>query len=189
MNLAPLAGKKTYIAALLAILGAVLGGLDGDLTWPQSFELIVPAVLGLTLRHGISSSALSLAAALAASVAKAAADPDKQTSVAPELRSGPTTTAALLLAICLGATSLAACSAAQLQQAGEDAQQAQQTVATAQVIGSDVACTAQAGINLAGAAFAAAGDAGDAATLSLASKVTGSLCTGLAVGTPLVPAN
>jgi hypothetical protein len=101
MNLAPLAGKKTYIAAFLALSGALLGGLDGDLTWPQSFDIIVPAVLGLTIRHGISTSALSLAASLAASIAKAASDAGK-------------TIAVLLLVLGLGGAVLTACTPAEI---------------------------------------------------------------------------
>lgn len=104
MTLAPLAGRKTYIAAFLAIIGAVLGGLDGDLTWPQSFDITVPALIGVTIRHGISTSALSLAASFAASIAKAASDPGNKTS-------------AVLLALCLGATTLGACTAAQISAA------------------------------------------------------------------------
>ncbi len=65
MNLTPLKGYKTYVAAALAIAGAASGAADGDITWIQAIQLIVPAVLGMTLRHGISTHAASMLRAVA----------------------------------------------------------------------------------------------------------------------------
>jgi len=50
-------GYKTYITGALAILGAVGGYLDGDLTLVAALNIAVPAMLALTLRHGISNQA------------------------------------------------------------------------------------------------------------------------------------
>lgn len=49
-----LKGKKTYIVAAIAVLTALAGYLAGDLTIPQAGQAILTAVLGATLRHGIS---------------------------------------------------------------------------------------------------------------------------------------
>lgn len=48
-----LAGKKTYIVAVMAILGAVSAHLTGDLAMNDMIQLIVTAVLGATVRNGI----------------------------------------------------------------------------------------------------------------------------------------
>lgn len=50
-----LSGYKTYIAGSLAILGAIGGFLDGDLLLPAALQIIVPAILAMTLRHGIAT--------------------------------------------------------------------------------------------------------------------------------------
>ncbi len=55
--MAVLSGYKTYIAGGLTILGAVLGVLDGDLTLQAALPVIVPAILAMTVRHGIATSA------------------------------------------------------------------------------------------------------------------------------------
>lgn len=70
--LAPLAGYKTYIAAVLAVAGALAGALDGDMTWQQASAIIVPAVIGAALRHGLSSSVAGLLSAVLDAAAKAA---------------------------------------------------------------------------------------------------------------------
>tara|TARA_R110000822_G_scaffold18434_3_gene60942 strand:- start:619 stop:777 length:159 start_codon:yes stop_codon:yes gene_type:complete len=49
-----LKGKKTYIVAVIAVLTAIASYLTGDLTIPQAGQAILTAVLGATLRHGIS---------------------------------------------------------------------------------------------------------------------------------------
>jgi hypothetical protein len=70
--LAPLAGYKTYIAAVLAVAGALASALDGDMTWQQASAVIVPAIIGAALRHGLSTSVASLISAVADALAKAA---------------------------------------------------------------------------------------------------------------------
>jgi len=67
-----IAGYKTYIAAVLAVLGALSGALDGDMTWQQSAAVVVPAVIGAALRHGLSTSIAALISAIVDSLAKAA---------------------------------------------------------------------------------------------------------------------
>lgn len=52
-----LTGKKTYIAALATILGAVAAALSETMTWGDALALIVPAVLGMTLRAGVTAEA------------------------------------------------------------------------------------------------------------------------------------
>ncbi|HJW41374.1 MAG TPA: hypothetical protein VJ476_09135 [Rhizomicrobium sp.] len=51
-----LSGYKTYIVASLAVLGALGGWLDGDLTLLAALNLAVPALLAMTVRHGIAST-------------------------------------------------------------------------------------------------------------------------------------
>ncbi len=52
-----LSGYKTYIVAALAVLGAIGGFLDGDLTLQAAIQLGVTGILGATLRGGIASTA------------------------------------------------------------------------------------------------------------------------------------
>jgi hypothetical protein len=49
-----LRGKKTYVAALLAVIGAGAGYATGEATAAQAAQMAVTAVLAATLRHGIS---------------------------------------------------------------------------------------------------------------------------------------
>ena len=51
-----LSGYKTYVVAALAVIGAVASYLVGDSTLQQALQLIIPAVLGVTIRHGISNA-------------------------------------------------------------------------------------------------------------------------------------
>jgi hypothetical protein len=51
-----LSGKKTYIVAGLGILGAVASYLTGDTTPQQTGQLILTAVLSMTIRHGVANS-------------------------------------------------------------------------------------------------------------------------------------
>lgn len=51
-----LSGYKTYIVAGLAIIGAVAGYLDGDFGKVAAGQAILTAVLGITLRAGISKA-------------------------------------------------------------------------------------------------------------------------------------
>ncbi len=47
-------GYKTYLIALLTIVAAVLGCMTDQLTFELAVEMIIPAVLAATLRHGIA---------------------------------------------------------------------------------------------------------------------------------------
>jgi hypothetical protein len=49
-------GYKTYVVAALAVLGALGGWLDGDMTLVAALNLAVPALLAMTVRHGIAST-------------------------------------------------------------------------------------------------------------------------------------
>lgn len=48
-----LRGKKTYITALLAVIGAGAAYAVGDVTGAQAAQTAITAVLAATLRHGM----------------------------------------------------------------------------------------------------------------------------------------
>lgn len=48
-----LAGKKTYVTAIVAILGAVGAYLTGDLSLIEMIQVAVPAVMAACVRNGI----------------------------------------------------------------------------------------------------------------------------------------
>lgn len=48
-----LKGKKTYIAALLTVLGAGAGYATGDATAMQAIQMAITAILAATLRNGL----------------------------------------------------------------------------------------------------------------------------------------
>jgi hypothetical protein len=48
-----LAGKKTYITAILGILGALGGHLTGDIDVANTAQLILTSILGMTIRNSI----------------------------------------------------------------------------------------------------------------------------------------
>jgi VIT1/CCC1 family predicted Fe2+/Mn2+ transporter len=48
-----LRGRKTYVAAALAVLGAGAGYVTGDATAAQAAQMVLTAVLGATLRNSI----------------------------------------------------------------------------------------------------------------------------------------
>ncbi len=52
-----LSGYKTYLAGALTILGAIGGFLTGTLPVEQAVNLVVPAILAMTVRHDISTAA------------------------------------------------------------------------------------------------------------------------------------
>ena len=54
-----LKGYKTYIVGALAILGALGGWLDGDLTPLAAINMALPALLAMTVRHGVTTEAKS----------------------------------------------------------------------------------------------------------------------------------
>lgn len=47
-------GYKTYIIGVTTVLGAVAAYLVGDATIAQTAQLVVTAILAMTLRHGVS---------------------------------------------------------------------------------------------------------------------------------------
>jgi hypothetical protein len=49
-----LKGYKTYIVGTLAVLGAIGGWLDGDMTFLAALNLAVPSLLAMTVRNGIA---------------------------------------------------------------------------------------------------------------------------------------
>lgn len=51
-----LAGKKTYIAAVLGILGFVGSYLAGDMDLAQTAQGVLTAILGMTIRSGINAA-------------------------------------------------------------------------------------------------------------------------------------
>jgi hypothetical protein len=46
-------GKKTYILGGVSILGAIASYLVGDITVIDAAQVVVPAVLGMTVRNAI----------------------------------------------------------------------------------------------------------------------------------------
>ena len=50
-------GYKTYIVGTLTALGAIGGWLAGDMTPVAALNLAVPAVLAMTVRHGVAAKA------------------------------------------------------------------------------------------------------------------------------------
>lgn len=51
-----LKGKKTYIVAILGIVGAVASYLTGDVTAAQAFQAVLSALLAMGVRNGIANS-------------------------------------------------------------------------------------------------------------------------------------
>lgn len=49
-------GKKTYIVAAGAVLGAISGVLTGTVSIEQAAQLALTAILGATIRHGVSTA-------------------------------------------------------------------------------------------------------------------------------------
>lgn len=48
-----LKGYKTYITAAVAVIGAIAAYLVGDIAVADAAQLILTAILGATVRHGI----------------------------------------------------------------------------------------------------------------------------------------
>ncbi|WP_119679672.1 hypothetical protein [Indioceanicola profundi] len=49
------AGRKTYVTGTLTVLGAVAGYLTGELTLPDLLQTAIPAIMLMTVRHGVST--------------------------------------------------------------------------------------------------------------------------------------
>ncbi len=52
-----LSGKKTYLVAALAILGAIVAYANGNMDLTQAISAIVAAILACTMRAGVMKSA------------------------------------------------------------------------------------------------------------------------------------
>ena len=52
-----LVGYKTYILAAVTILGAAASYLVGDMSIQQALAIVVPAISGAFVRHGIATTA------------------------------------------------------------------------------------------------------------------------------------
>lgn len=50
-----LAGYKTYIVAVVAIITAGAGYLTGDLSLADTMQAVLTAILGATIRNGIAT--------------------------------------------------------------------------------------------------------------------------------------
>lgn len=50
-----LSGYRTYIVSLTTIIGAIGGCLAGTVSMPDAVQLTVTALLGMTIRNGIST--------------------------------------------------------------------------------------------------------------------------------------
>lgn len=50
-----LKGKKTYVVAFTASLGAIGSYLVGELSLAEVMPIMIEAVLGATIRHGIKT--------------------------------------------------------------------------------------------------------------------------------------
>jgi len=53
---AALAGQKTYIVSLSAILGVLIAWVNGTLTDVEAVKAIIEAILAITIRAGISKA-------------------------------------------------------------------------------------------------------------------------------------
>ena len=51
-----LEGKKTYLTAISAIIGALIGFANGTIDAGVAIQIIITAILGMTLRAGITKS-------------------------------------------------------------------------------------------------------------------------------------
>jgi len=50
-----LAGKKTYLTAAMAIIGTLASYFAGDVQLVDAAQLVLTAVLGVTIRSGITT--------------------------------------------------------------------------------------------------------------------------------------
>ena len=50
-----LAGYKTYIVAAVAVITAIAAWATGDATISATIQLVVTAIIGATLKHGMAN--------------------------------------------------------------------------------------------------------------------------------------
>lgn len=48
-------GYKTYILAIVTVIGAAASYLVGDASLPDTVQLVVTALLGAFIRHGVAA--------------------------------------------------------------------------------------------------------------------------------------
>jgi hypothetical protein len=48
-------GYKTYVLATVTVIGAVASYLVGDASLPDTVQLVVTAMLGAFIRHGVAA--------------------------------------------------------------------------------------------------------------------------------------
>lgn len=53
--LTKLMGYKTYITAILSIIGTILGMVYGDISIVDGLQIIVPAILAAFVRHAVTT--------------------------------------------------------------------------------------------------------------------------------------
>ena len=51
-----LSGKKTYVAGIIGILGALAAYLTGEASLADAGQLLLTAVLGMTVRAGVAKA-------------------------------------------------------------------------------------------------------------------------------------
>ena len=56
-----LQGYKTYITAVVAIVGAIAAALTGDMTYGDSAQIIITALIGAFLKNGQDVAAVKAA--------------------------------------------------------------------------------------------------------------------------------
>lgn len=54
-------GKKTYSVAAITVLSAFISYFAGELSMFQALQIVVPAVMGATIRHGVKTEATKTA--------------------------------------------------------------------------------------------------------------------------------
>lgn len=50
-----LEGKKTYVVGAMAILGALASYFTGEIDLANALQLALTAILGMTIRHGVTT--------------------------------------------------------------------------------------------------------------------------------------
>lgn len=58
-----LSGSKTYIVAVVAVIAAWVGVWGGSVSVDAAWQITETAILGMTIRHGVTTEATKVAAA------------------------------------------------------------------------------------------------------------------------------
>ena len=51
-------GKKTYTVAIITSLTAATAYFSGQMTMFETLQIVIPAILGATIRHGVKTEAV-----------------------------------------------------------------------------------------------------------------------------------